>query len=73
MYKTLYSAYSNAKNKSNIDSSALLIKDVCVNEGSRHKRFRARARGRAFSIIRRTSHIKIGLVNKTGVHNGTKN
>ena len=60
--KTLYSAGANAKymNPELIEDS-LYIKKITVDEGPTLKRFRARARGRASRIRKRTSSITIVL------------
>lgn len=65
VYKVLHSAYSNALNKNNANKD-MIISFVVVNEGSKSKRFRARARGRAFSILKKSSHICVGLKYKVG-------
>ena len=60
--KTLYSAGANAKVKSpEINEENIFIKKIVVNEGVTLKRFRARARGRASRIKKRTSNIVIVL------------
>ncbi|MBH38225.1 50S ribosomal protein L22 [bacterium] len=78
IYKALYSAYHNAKNKGVTSDDLLYIDTIIVDEAKQLKRFKARARGRAFSIVKRTCHIKIGLKEKesknvkVGEANGTK-
>jgi large subunit ribosomal protein L22 len=57
--KILRSAVANADDQGNMDVDALVIKNVIVNEGPMLKRFRARARGRATRILKRTSHITV--------------
>ena len=65
IYKTLHSAYSNALNTKGLNSEQLFIASIIIDEGARHKRFQARARGRGFQILKRSSHIKIEtLLNK---------
>ena len=60
--KTLQSAGANAKYKNpEILEDDLYIKMICVDEGPTLKRFRARARGRASRIRKRTSHILVVL------------
>ena len=71
--KALKSAISNAVNKNKCNPDDLNIEFLVIEEGSRLKRFKARARGRSTSIVRRTSHIKIGLNIINGVDNGSKN
>jgi len=57
--KILRSAVANADQHGEIDIDALMIKNIIVNEGPTLKRFRARARGRASRILKRTSHITV--------------
>jgi large subunit ribosomal protein L22 len=57
--KTLKSAMANAENNEDMDRSELVIKEAVVGEGPTIKRFRARARGSAARIRKRTSHIRI--------------
>lgn len=61
MKKLLESAIANAKNNDNISEDMLFVKEVRVDEGPTLKRIRARARGSAFAIRKRTSHISIVL------------
>lgn len=62
--KTLRSAVANARDKADrdgesVDVDDLYVKEAYVNEGSRLKRFRAAAQGRAAPIIRPTCHVVI--------------
>jgi large subunit ribosomal protein L22 len=62
--KTLRSAVANAQQKADaentyLDTDELVVKEAYVNEGPRHKRFRAGAMGRAAPRIKRTSHVTI--------------
>jgi large subunit ribosomal protein L22 len=66
--KLLKSAISNAKNNFNIEKENLFIKEIRVNEGVPYKRWRPMSRGRAFPIMKRTSHIILVL----GVKEGAK-
>jgi large subunit ribosomal protein L22 len=54
------SAQANAKNL-DLDVDNLYIKEIAVNEGPIMYRRRARARGRAMPIRKRTSHVSIIL------------
>ena len=73
LYKALNSAISNGIHNKKLNVEDLYISSVIIDEGKKLKRFQARARGRAFSIIKRTSHIKIGLkAINSGDKNGTK-
>lgn len=55
--KLIQSAVANAVNNDGNDASKLVITEIYSNEGPTMKRFNARAHGRAFSILKRTSHI----------------
>jgi large subunit ribosomal protein L22 len=57
--KVLRSAVANADQQGEMDVDTLMIKNIIVNEGPMLKRFRARARGRATRILKRTSHITV--------------
>lgn len=57
----LNTALADAENNFGLDIDNLVVKNVVVDEGSRLKRFMARAKGRAGKIIKRTSHIAIIL------------
>lgn len=59
--KLLKSAVVNAKNNNGIEVADLSIKDIQVNAGVVLKRSMPRARGSAFPILKRTSHIKVVL------------
>jgi len=57
--KLLDSAIANAENNDGADIDELIVKRVCVDDGPRLKRTSPRAKGRAYRIIKRTSHITI--------------
>ncbi|WP_425380288.1 50S ribosomal protein L22 [Spiroplasma endosymbiont of Stenodema calcarata] len=57
--KLVKSAVANAVNNNGLDADRLFIKEIFVNEGPTLKRFRPRAHGRAYEILKRTSHITI--------------
>jgi large subunit ribosomal protein L22 len=59
--KLLKSAIANAENNFQLDKSNLYIKIARVDEGPALKRWRARARGSAYTIKKRTSHVFIIL------------
>lgn len=59
MKKLLDSAIANAENNEGADVDELVVKVVCVDEGPTMKRIRARAKGRASKILKRTSHITV--------------
>ncbi len=56
--KVLTSAVANA-NEQSADVSKLYVETVKVDEGPTMKRFRPKDRGRAHSILKRTSHITV--------------
>jgi large subunit ribosomal protein L22 len=60
--KLIMSAAANAENNHHMNPDALKVVHICVDEGPRLKRIQPRAHGRAFRIIKRTSHISVGLV-----------
>jgi large subunit ribosomal protein L22 len=64
--KTLKSAIANAENNASLKVDTLRIKEAVVGEGPTHKRFRARARGSASPLRKRTSHIQIVLSDDVG-------
>ena len=55
----LKSAVANAKNNYKMDEAALVLSECYVGRSTPLKRIRPRARGRAFSRIRRFSHITV--------------
>ena len=57
--KILESAIANAEHNESADIDELWVSTVYVNEGVTMKRFKARAKGRANHILKRTSHITI--------------
>jgi len=66
VYKLVASAIANARVKADaansfLDEQDLFISAAFVDEGTTLKRFQARAQGRAFQILKRTSHITVVL------------
>ncbi len=60
--KTLQSAGANAKySNPELKEDNLFIKQITIDEGVTLKRFKARARGRANRIRKRTSHVTVVL------------
>ncbi len=57
--KTLRSAVANAVHNFDLDEDLLVVTEAYVDEGPTLKRWRARARGMASQIMKRTSHITI--------------
>ena len=72
-YKALFTALADAKNNHKLDSAALDIAGITVDAAKYFKRFQARARGRAYEVTRRLSHLSIGLSVNKGEKIGTKN
>ncbi len=62
--KLLDSAIANAKNNFKLDESNLYIAEIFVGEGPTLKRIMPRAMGRAFHIMKRTSHVTIILAER---------
>jgi large subunit ribosomal protein L22 len=61
LLKLLRSAIANAKHNFDLDKDNLFIRAIRVDEGPAFKRFRPRARGAAYPIRKRTSHIFLTL------------
>jgi large subunit ribosomal protein L22 len=63
LYSLLNSAVANAKQKnpSIRDASELWVTEALVNEGVTMKRYRPRAQGRGFQILKRSSQISVTL------------
>ncbi len=57
--KVIKSAVANAENNFDLDKDNLYISEIYANEGPKLKRWRPRAQGRAFPIMKRTSHIGV--------------
>ena len=57
--KVVKSAASNAENNQLMEMEDLRIVRIYADEGPRTKRIRARARGRAAIITRRSSHVTV--------------
>lgn len=62
--KVLRSAIANAENNHNMDKDNLYVKEIFVDAGPTLKRFHPRAQGRAYSIMKRTSHITVVVSEK---------
>jgi ribosomal protein L22 len=59
--KLIASAAANAENNHELVADDLRIAEIQVDEGPTLKRWRARARGRATRIEKRTSHVSVAL------------
>ncbi len=62
--KLLQSAIANAENNNGMNPDNLYIAECYANVGPTMKRIRPRAQGRAYRILKRTSHITIVLDEK---------
>lgn len=62
--KVLRSAIANAENNHNMDVSRLYVKEIFADPGPTLKRFHPRAQGRAYSIMKRSSHITVVVAEK---------
>ena len=62
--KLLNSAIASAKHDFHLDEANLFISQVFVDEGPKLKRWHPMSRGRAYPIIKRTSHITLVLAEK---------
>ena len=62
--KVLKSAVANAENNHNLDVNRLFVKEIYVDPGPTLKRMHPRAQGRAYSIMKRTSHITVVVAEK---------
>ena len=62
--KVLASAIANAENNLDLDPRTLVVSTAYADEGPTLKRFQPRAQGRAFRVLKRTSHITIVLKEK---------
>lgn len=61
LIKLLNSAVANAENNNGMDKNNLYIAECYATQGPTLKRIRPRAQGRAFKILKRTSHITLVL------------
>ncbi|MCY6354716.1 50S ribosomal protein L22 [Clostridium sp. ZS2-4] len=57
--KVLKSAVANAENNYNLDVNKLYVAEAYANQGPTLKRFKPRAQGRAYSIMKRTTHVTV--------------
>ena len=62
--KVLKSATANAENNFNLSADELHVQSATADEGPTLKRFRPRAQGRTFSILKRTSHITVTVADR---------
>ncbi len=62
--KLLKSAMANAENNHNMNKDSLFVSECFVCPGPTMKRIRPRAQGRAFRVLKRTSHITLVVKEK---------
>jgi len=62
--KLLKSAMANAENNFNMDKNNLYVSECFVCPGPIMKRIRPRAQGRAYRVLKRTSHITMVVSEK---------
>jgi large subunit ribosomal protein L22 len=62
--KVVKSAAANAENNHNMSPDNLFVKEVYANKGPTMKRWRAGSQGRAFKILKRSSHVGVTLAEK---------
>ena len=55
----LHSAVANAENNLNLDRDNLYVKEAYANDGPTMKRFHPKAKGMAYPILKRSSHIGV--------------
>jgi large subunit ribosomal protein L22 len=65
--KVLRQAVANATHNYGLQVEDLAIKSITVDGGSLYKRFRAVSRGRAHSIVKKTCHVTVELVEKKDI------
>jgi len=61
LQKLLKSAMANAENNHSMDPKSLYVAECFVSPGPTLKRIQPRAHGRAFRILKRTSHVTMVL------------
>jgi len=64
LHTLLKSAAANANQKGTVDVDTLFVKTILVGQGTTLKRFRPRAKGSAFKINKKTSHVSVTLAEK---------
>lgn len=60
----LNSAIANAENNQGLDRSNLIVDKAWANDGPTLKRWRPKAKGAAYPILKRTSHIGVTIKEK---------
>ena len=62
--KVLRSAIANAEHNYSMDVERLIVSRIFVDQGTTLKRFHPRSQGRAFSILKHSSHITVVVTEK---------
>ncbi len=65
--KVVKSAAANAENNLELNPDELYVSKIMINQGPTMKRWRAGAQGRAFVILKRSSHISVTVSNEKEV------
>lgn len=60
--KVIRSAVANAGQDLDVDVNRLFVADIRVDDGPTLKRWRPRAQGRVYPILKRSSHISVVLM-----------
>src|SRR5450755_469398 len=68
--KVLASAIANAGQVRPVDAGTLVVSRAWVDEGPTLKRFRPRAQGRGYRILKRTGHITVVVSDRGASHGG---
>lgn len=59
--KLIQSAIANAENNNGLSADDLIVEALTVDQGPTMKRFQPVSRGRAFAILKRSSHVTVVL------------
>ena len=70
--KLIESARANAKNNNNMDETKLFVAECFAGNATNYKRMHPRAQGRAYSILKRNSHITVILDERKETEKTTK-
>ena len=64
LHTLLKSAVANANQNREVDVDKLIVRTILVGKGPTLKRFRPRAKGSAFRILKYTSHVTVTLADQ---------
>jgi large subunit ribosomal protein L22 len=70
--KLIESAVANAKNNNNMDEEKLYVAECFAGNATNYKRMHPRAQGRAYSILKRNSHITVILDERKEIERASK-